>query len=324
MRADDPRGQGTERSLVVVRPKLVARPNAVTLILFPCDPLNPRKVDADFEHERAAALDAGLPVALVDHTRVLQGAAVDAVARVPEGEQQALYRGWMLKPLQYRALHEALLARGVQPITSPESYRVCHYLPESYPFIEGHTPRSVWVPVDGEVNFGSVAHALAQFQGRAVIVKDYVKSQKHYWNEACFIPDAADDAAVRRVVTRFLELQGDDLNEGLVFREYVPLRIVGTHPKSGLPLAAELRTFWMHGEPILAHRYWGDLTAFDAELPVQALRAIAARIPSPFFAIDVAFEENGDWTIVELGDGQVTGLPAPELASGFFRALFSR
>jgi len=42
---------------------------------------------------------------------------------------------------------------------------------------------------------------------------------------------------VQRVVQRFVELQGEDLNEGLVFREFVPLKIVelGDGQVAGLP-----------------------------------------------------------------------------------------
>jgi hypothetical protein len=35
--------------------------------------------------------------------------------------------------------------------------------------------------------------------------------------------------------------------------------------------------------------------------------------------MDVAFMNDGGWTIVELGDGQVAGLPAEDLAPEFFR-----
>ncbi|HVY26143.1 MAG TPA: ATP-grasp domain-containing protein [Polyangiaceae bacterium] len=293
----------------------------MSLILFPSEPFSPRSVDPDFEHELAAARQSGLSTALVDHTRVLQGAAAEAVARTPDGPAAAIYRGWMLTPDQYRSMHGALSARGITLINTPEAYRTCHYLPDSYPFIENRTPRSVWVPVRGSVDFDALRQALAPFHHAPLVVKDYVKSQKHYWTEACFIPAADDPAAVERVVKRFLELQGEDLNEGLVFREFVPLKIVGEHPKSRLPLAAEFRTFWLDGELILAHRYWGDLTTFSASLPLDELKAIVSRIPSRFFTVDVAFRDDGDWTIVELGDGQVAGLPAPDLAPEFFKRI---
>ena len=68
------------------------------------------------------------------------------------------------------------------------------------------------------------------------MLKDFVKSRKHEWAEACFIPSASDRASVERVVRRFLELQDDDLSEGLVFREFVEFEPLGRHPKSGMPL----------------------------------------------------------------------------------------
>jgi hypothetical protein len=293
----------------------------VTIILFPSQPFSPREIDPDFEQEQSAARDAGLATALVDHTRVLEGAVAAAVARVPEGQGTAMYRGWMLKPSQYESMYERLNERGALLVNTPTAYRTCHYLPESYPWIQESTPRSVWFPVQGELNFEQLTEAIASFGGGPIIVKDYVKSQKHYWSEACFIPAANDVAAVQRVVRRFLELQGDDLNEGLVFREFLPLKIVGIHPKSGMPLAAEFRIFWLDAEPILSHRYWGDLTSFEASLPLAELRTIAARIPSRYFTMDVAFLDGVGWTIVELGDGQVAGLPAPDLAPEFFRRI---
>jgi hypothetical protein len=122
---------------------------AKPLLLLPCEPFNPREVEPDFEPERHAARAAGLDIALIDHARVLEGAASAAVARTPEGTGTAIYRGWMLRPNQYEALYAALLLRGIALINTPEQYRTCHYLPESYPWIEGRTPRSVWFPLDG-------------------------------------------------------------------------------------------------------------------------------------------------------------------------------
>ncbi|MBL3657241.1 ATP-grasp domain-containing protein [Fulvivirga sediminis] len=39
------------------------------------------------------------------------------------------------------------------------------------------------------------------------------------------------------------------------------------------------------------------------------LNEIALSIKSNFFTMDVAKKTNGDWIIMELGDGQVAGLP---------------
>ena len=103
------------------------------LILLPCEPFDPRQVDPDFEAERQAAKSAGLETALIDHSRVLQGATAAAVGRTPEGAGAAIYRGWMLRPNQYEAMHAALLSRGIALVNTPAEYRTCHYLPERLP-----------------------------------------------------------------------------------------------------------------------------------------------------------------------------------------------
>ncbi|MFZ5891978.1 MAG: ATP-grasp domain-containing protein [Myxococcota bacterium] len=297
----------------------------MTLVLFPSAPFNLREIDEDFSAERTAAKSAGLPTALVDHTRLVNREPLAALAALGEHRGDAIYRGWMLSPSQYESLYSTLAESGISLINAPLAYRTCHYLPDSYAFIEGYTARSVWMPLGGEPpNMTAILNLLRGFEAKPLILKDYVKSQKHYWDEACFIPRANDAGAVERVVHRFTELCGDELNEGLVFREYLPLKRIGTHPLSGMPLAAEFRIFWLDGEPLLSHRYWAELGPFESPLPFDELREIAARVPSRFFTMDVAFLESGELTIVELGDGQVSGLPTNGLAPEFYRRLAHR
>lgn len=296
---------------------------AMNTILFCSQPFAPKEVDADFLTEHRAAIDAGFSTALFDHTLVTEGDVSRAIRRIPENIGSCVYRGWMLTASRYSELHDALMQRGAQLVNSPSAYRFCHHLPESYSALEGETPESVWFPVKGSVAFDEVFERLRIFGSAPLIVKDYVKSQKHHWNEACFIPHADDKASVERVVRRFLELQGEDLAEGLVFRRYVPLRIVGLHPRSKMPLAAEFRTFWFDGQLLLKHAYWGDLASVEPDLtPSDAwLHHISLQISSRFFTMDVALLDNGQWTVVELGDGQVAGLPEPQLAPQFYQKL---
>lgn len=51
---------------------------------------------------------------------------------------------------------------------------------------------------------------------KAVIVKDYVKSRKHEWHEACYIPDVKDQDNARRVIENFVKRQGDDIVGGII------------------------------------------------------------------------------------------------------------
>ena len=60
-----------------------------------------------------------------------------------------------------------------------------------------------------------------------MVVKDFVKSAKHRWEEACFIPAGASREKFASVVSAFVRICGESLNRGLVFREFVDLMPVG-------------------------------------------------------------------------------------------------
>lgn len=292
------------------------------LIVFCRDPLEPARPDRAFEAEAAAVERLGIPHVLVDHDALVRGDEPDRVVRrIPASPEirLAAYRGWMVKPSQYRILYEALNARDIRLINDPDQYRHGHYLPENYPVIEGHTPRSVWLTDD--LGIDRIMDALAAFGNAAVIVKDFVKSRKHEWTEACFIPSAADRQAVERVVRRFLELQAEDLNEGLVFREFVQFEPIGVHPRSGMPLTEEYRTFWLDGAPIDWAPYWDEGGHRDLRPPIERFSEVAAAVRSRFFTMDLARRRDGEWMIVELGDGQVSGLPRESDADRFYQAL---
>jgi len=249
-----------------------------------------------------------------------------AVRRLPPQPDPGLgvYRGWMVTPDQYRLLYEALGAKGLRLLNDPAAYRHCHYLPESYPVIEPHTPRSVWIKTGGDVSTDEIMDMLRPFGSAPVVVKDFVKSRKHEWSEACFIPSASDRAAVERVVRRFLELQGDDLSEGLVFREFIEFEPLGRHPKSGMPLTKEYRLFFLDGQPVFWTPYWDEGDYAGLTPPVERFAAVAGGVRSRFFTMDVAQRRDGDWMIVELGDAQVAGLPDHADVESFYKALRER
>ena len=292
------------------------------LLVFCRDPLEPSQPDRAFGAEVAAIERLGLPYVLIDHDALVRdGDPARAVRRVPSGPSRSsppTGAGWSRR-LSTGCLYEALASKNIRLINDPEQYRHAHHLPENYPVISGHTPRSVWLT--GDLGIDRIMEALAPFGDGPVIVKDFVKSRKHEWAEACFIPSAADREAVERVVGRFLELQGDDLNEGLVFREFVEFEPVGVHPRSGMPLTEEYRVFWLDGEPVFWAPYWAEGDYRVSEPPIEQFAGVAAAVRSRFFTMDLARRRDGDWMIVELGDGQVSGLPRESDADRFYEAL---
>ncbi|HLI70927.1 MAG TPA: ATP-grasp domain-containing protein [Ktedonobacteraceae bacterium] len=293
--------------------------------IFCSDYWNPLAPDSAYEDEVNAVQKLGLSYSLIDfEVLVEQGDAERSVRRVEPAnvEETAVYRGWMLKPQMYERLYHALREKGLALINTPEAYKHCHYLPEVYPVLAGFTPASTWLRTGPEVSMDEVMAMLQPFGNKPMIVKDFVKSRKHEWHEACYIQSAANRVEVERVVRRFIQLQGRELNEGLVFREFVEFEPLTTHPRSGLPLSREYRLFVLDGQIIFVTPYWeeGDYTTGEAP-PLDPFREIAQKIKSRFCTMDVARKMDGTWTIVEPGDGQVAGLPAHADREAFYRAL---
>ena len=294
-------------------------------VLFCADPLHPRRVDEAYQAEYDAARSAGGEVSLLNfEALVYENDTEGAVARVPaDAQSSGVYRGWMLTVSQYTQLFEALQGRGIALINAPEQYAHCHLLPLSYPGIAPYTPKTLWAAKE---NFAmdKLPALLEPFGDGPVIVKDYVKSRKHEWAEACFIPSAADTNVAAQVTETFIARPGNDLSGGLVFREFVEFEPLSVHPKSGMPLTREFRLVFLGGEVLTSSRYW-DTGEYAGETPpLDLFAAIARTIPSSFFTMDVARLKTGEWLIVELGDAQVAELPPETDLQAFYAGLVER
>ncbi len=233
-----------------------------TTILFPGNPTSPFKPEPAYEEEALAAMTVGFSAAYLD-TEAMLGGEIN-IRRLQEGPGQVLYRGWLIKPDLYLALEKKLKSLGWELTTSYEQYRDAYEFPRWYSklSIQDWTPRSFWIERPGlgdSYDLDAVAKRVADsFGGLPCMVKDYVKSRKHEWFDACFIQDSRDATEVKRVVSNLIRLQGDDFYGGLVFREFVEFKKVGVHPKSKLPLIREWRTFYWNGIALCSSAYWKD------------------------------------------------------------------
>ena len=175
---------------------------------------------------------------------------------------------------------------------------------------------------NGHLNEEEIINAITIFGNKPLMVKDYVKSQKHYWDTACFIPAASDREKVISVINRFWELQGDDLNEGIVLREFVELAGLTVHSKSNMPLKQEYRLFFLNKKLIGCYDYWEEGNYPVAEKPpLDFFSQIAEGLHSHFFTLDVAKTTSGEWIIIETGDGKVTGLPDNANKTQFYKTM---
>lgn len=195
------------------------------------------------------------------------------MASVP-ADDVAVYRGWMLTSERYAGFTAALARRGVTARTGAEQYRRAHELPGWYPALAAHTPRSAWTTGADRADFD---RARADLPAGAAIVRDYVKSMKHYWHEATFIPDLGDADAAWAVAARFRQLRDDDFTGGYVLREFESFT------------TAEVRTWWLDGRCVLVgpHPDTPDVPPPDG-LDLGWLRPLIGALGLPFVTADLA------------------------------------
>lgn len=284
--------------------------------LLPSDPLSPRVAEPAFAQEADVASTLGFRIALLDHDELDQRIDPAAALRRASFEAPgvAVYRGWMLTSKAYGALYAELVRRGIELITSPQQYAACHHAPGSYDALAEFSPEAAFVPMEEFFDLTDLPERLKRFDGAPLVLKDWVKSQAAgYWKEACLIPDSSSHHDIRRVVSRFLELQGASLVGGLAFKRFLPLV---AHDGTAL----EYRVFAVDGSVV--GQWPRSLDAEKlAEPPPELTAAVAARVPSPFASLDFGRDLDGRWWLLEAGDGQVSALPTQDSASDLFKAL---
>lgn len=269
--------------------------------LFCNHPLYPRRVDMDYEAEyQEAGINHSCALFsyedLEDGKLSLYGEEITGLT---------IYRGWMMKPELYQVFYNLLEEKGIFLINSPAEYIKYHILPGWYKDFADMTSETIWEDCG---NINAILEKSTFLEG-SYIVKDYVKSRKHEWYEACYIPDIADKVNASKVICTFAERQGEALVGGIVLRKFEKLKQIGFHEKSGMPISEEYRVFVYGGKVHIVDNYWNDEWKVDfSEKEIAWMNGIAEKVRSNFVTVDLARKEDGTLLIMELGDGQVSGL----------------
>lgn len=264
-------------------------------ILFPSDALNPARVDEHF----ASQATASQSYALVDMDALRSGDK--AFRRLEPGI--AIYRGWMLTVADYALLEESLKKYDVRLVTSTKDYLKAHHFTGWYDTFQHLTPQSAYIDPTGDIE-SEVARVISALGTGPYIVKDYVKSQKHAWDTACY---AAGPARLPGIVREFIRLQDDWLVGQVVVRQFEEFT------------GAEARVWWVDGEVVVitAHPDTPDLTP---EPILEGVREAVQALGCLFVTTDLAQRLDGSWRVIEVGDGQVSDFP---ISTGDFTTLTS-
>lgn len=284
-------------------------------LLFPRSGVMKKLPDPVFEDEFDAARAVGFDCLLFAEEVQAREGAERAVAALPDGDGgPLLYRGWILTEDGYREFDRALAARGYRLVSTPEQYAAVTYFPNYYPHIRGATPEAVWTDTPDAFQAWTRSRTLGD---GPFVLKDHVKSAKHLWHEACFVPKGAGRERFEEVAEALRAEQGASFHRGFVVKQYVPLRSRGAGPRA-YPRCEEYRLFFWRGELLAAAHYHEAQPDRQDWAPFAEL---AGRFDAPFFTMDVAETERGAWVVVDMGAGECSALPPGLPPARFYARL---
>ena len=139
------------------------------------------------------------------------------------------------------------------------------------------------------------------------VVKGRTNSRKFQWDKLMYAKDRT------RAIEIAHELMGDPLigDQGVIVRRFEDLELI-EEGINGIKFVNEHRIFYYNDKRLASGYYWTSLGRSN-ETPIEALVFAddVAKIVSQhtnFFVLDVAKNCNGKWRLVEVNDGQMSGL----------------
>lgn len=201
----------------------------------------------------------------------------------------------------YKELEEDITNLGGRLINSYKQHRYVADLRNWYEDLKDITPETWFrledIPEDGPF-----------------VLKGETNSKKFLFDTHMFAKNK------REAVDVYCRLQDDNMisEQSIYIRRFVPLKnyLIGLR---GLPVSKEFRIFVCNKKIITIgyywSNYWDDLEEkpeFDA--PDEFINKIINTIGNKcnFYVVDVAQMVDGNWTVIELNDGQQSGLSMNE------------
>ena len=201
----------------------------------------------------------------------------------------------------YKELEDELIWNDSKLINTYRQHRYVADLSIWYEDLKEYTPKT-WFRLEDLPDDGPF------------FLKGETNSKKFFWNTHCF---AKNKKEAIEIEGRLFE---DSLihNQKICIRQFIPLKtfMIGLR---GLPITNEYRFFCYKKEILSGGYYWASHTdevrslgvdLNPAQVPMDFLNTIAniAGDRVNFWVMDVAQKENGDWILIELNDGQMSGL----------------
>ena len=283
-------------------------------IIFPGDYFSLTNPNDNFAEELDAVIATeGLHAVLFNYDEYIDGEPLRLSKKADILPKLIIYRGWMMKPEQYERFYDDLKALGFVPLTDPTCYERMHCFPNAYEIFEGQTPKMLAFPLeDGAVH---IPATLVNNTFDRFMVKDYVKSAKNTSFPA-FVETPVTQQELDELINEFIRIRGELLTGGIVLKEYVDLKRYDGRTN-------EWRMFsFANGQKLAFAR--NSLQSADCPKPPESYIDTRNFVICPLYTVDFAELDNGAWTVIEAGDGQVSGLPESDSPARFYKDLARR
>ena len=255
----------------------------VKTIIFPSSYFSDSRLDEDLQGEYAAAVETDLfETVLFSNDKWFSDEKL-VLDNIPQETQYAVYRGWMMKPDLYRKFYDKLREKNIRLLTTPSAYEKFHIFPNIYPELENDTAKMLVFPNSENIDLEKIKSAFPKF-----MVKDFVKSVK-----GTDFPKYFDSSVTREEFDRqmelFCELRGNLYTGGICVKEFLEL-------KKYDGFTNEFRVFYINNKIASVSR--NSMQPPYTPEPPEKLIEKYAQLDSPFYTVDYAQTQDGDWKII--------------------------
>ena len=203
----------------------------------------------------------------------------------------------------YKEVESIINDIGMELLVSEDDHLLCSTIEKWYPLIKSKTP------------FTKVYEKLPSLveMQRDFTFPVFIKGNRqtnHHTKSKCIIENSEQYEMLRRT------WEDDPILswQKAAIREYVPLQVIDSDSFPDMvPISYEFRFFYFEGELMAYGPYWTlgrkySMSEDDLKETLRLTKWAASQINVPFLAIDVAKTAEGDWIIIEVNDGQESGL----------------
>ena len=223
---------------------------------------------------------------------------VEQRTNIPEG---SLVIGRYSVLPYYSELEQDLYTRGSALVNSIHAHNIIANVYRWYGTFADVTPKT-WESWEGLERIPC-----------SFVLKGKTNSRKHQWDTHMFAETYKD---IGIVANRLLD-DSFIRDQGLVIREYIPLEQfdIGI---GGVPITNEWRFFFYFGRLVDYGYYWSNFPEHEPkngpgteaiEFAIRCNKRLYNQSPGiNFFVLDIAKTQEGKWILIEVNDGQMSGL----------------